>query len=75
MGARFGNDTYGMRRHSPLFIRNDKDGEGLQKIAGDKLRRILETLTSSRLSGVAVGLIVTAIIQSSGATSVMCVSS
>lgn len=51
-----------------------KMGEGLQKIAGDKLRRILETLTSSRLSGVAVGLIVTAIIQSSGATSVMCVS-
>jgi len=44
-----------------------KMGEGLQKIAGDKLRRILETLTSSRLSGVAVGLIVTAIIQSSGA--------
>ena len=49
-------------------------GDGLQKIAGDRLRRILETLTSNRLSGVAVGVAVTAIIQSSGATSVMCVS-
>ena len=51
-----------------------KMGEGLQKIAGDKLRKFLETLTSNRLSAVIVGLIVTAIIQSSGATSVMCVS-
>ena len=51
-----------------------KMGEGLQKIAGDKLRKFLETLTSNRISAVIVGLIVTAIIQSSGATSVMCVS-
>lgn len=51
-----------------------KMGEGLQKIAGDRLRRFLEKLTSNRFSGVIVGIIVTAIIQSSSATSVMCVS-
>jgi phosphate:Na+ symporter len=51
-----------------------KMGEGLQKIAGDRLRRFLEKLTSNRFSGVIVGMIVTAIIQSSSATSVMCVS-
>lgn len=51
-----------------------KMGEGLQKAAGDRMRRILETLTSNRFASVAVGVIVTAIIQSSAATTVMCVS-
>jgi phosphate:Na+ symporter len=49
-------------------------GDGLQKAAGDRMRRILEALTVNRFASVAAGLVVTAIIQSSGATTVMCVS-
>jgi len=48
-------------------------GEGLQKAAGDKMRRILEVLTGNPLMGVLVGTLVTAIIQSSSATTVMVV--
>ncbi|MCK5554270.1 MAG: Na/Pi symporter, partial [Deltaproteobacteria bacterium] len=48
--------------------------EGLQKAAGDRLRKILETLTNNRVVGALVGLAVTAIIQSSSATTVMAVS-
>ncbi len=47
--------------------------EGLQKIAGDRMRHILASLTNNRLVGALVGLIVTAIIQSSSATTVMVV--
>ncbi|MCF6267575.1 MAG: Na/Pi cotransporter family protein [Desulfuromusa sp.] len=45
--------------------------EGLQKIAGDKMRKILAALTENRLVGTMVGIAVTAIIQSSSATTVM----
>ncbi|MCR8744087.1 Na/Pi cotransporter family protein [Romboutsia lituseburensis] len=48
-------------------------GDGLQKSAGAKLRRIIELLTSNVLMGVIVGALVTAIIQSSSATTVMVV--
>ncbi|MGL4911224.1 MAG: Na/Pi cotransporter family protein, partial [Romboutsia sp.] len=48
-------------------------GEGLQKSAGDKLKRIIELLTSNVIMGVLVGTVVTAIIQSSSATTVMVV--
>ncbi|MCR8744486.1 Na/Pi cotransporter family protein [Romboutsia lituseburensis] len=48
-------------------------GEGLQKSAGDKLKRIIELLTSNIIMGVLVGTVVTAIIQSSSATTVMVV--
>lgn len=48
-------------------------GAGLDKVAGGKLERILEKLTSNPLSAVALGTIVTAIIQSSSATTVMVV--
>lgn len=48
-------------------------GEGLQKSAGDKLKRIIELLTSNVVIGVLVGTVVTAIIQSSSATTVMVV--
>jgi phosphate:Na+ symporter len=48
--------------------------EGLQKAAGDRMRRILETLTNNRVVAVFVGLAVTSIIQSSSATTVMTVS-
>jgi len=47
--------------------------EGLQKIAGDKMRKILAALTENRLIGTMVGIAVTAIIQSSSATTVMVV--
>ncbi|MCD6580750.1 MAG: Na/Pi cotransporter family protein [Desulfuromusa sp.] len=47
--------------------------EGLQKIAGDKMRKILAALTNNRLIGALVGIAVTAIIQSSSATTVMVV--
>ncbi len=47
--------------------------EGLQKVAGDRMRKILAALTSNRIVGTLVGLAVTAIIQSSSATTVMVV--
>jgi phosphate:Na+ symporter len=47
--------------------------EGLQLASGERLRKILETLTRNRLRGTAVGAIVTALIQSSSATTVMLV--
>lgn len=48
-------------------------GAGLQKAAGKKLERIIEILTTNRFMGVLVGVIVTGIIQSSSATTVMVV--
>jgi phosphate:Na+ symporter len=47
--------------------------EGMQKAAGERLRKILRILTSNRFIGVLVGFVITAIIQSSSATSVMVV--
>lgn len=46
---------------------------GLEMAAGDKMKTILEKLTSNRILGVLVGALVTAIIQSSSATTVMVV--
>jgi len=46
-------------------------GEGLKKAAGQRMRRILEAVTKNPLIGIAVGALVTAIIQSSSATTVM----
>lgn len=48
--------------------------EGLQKMAGDKLRSILSTMTKNRLMGLLTGILITALIQSSSATTVMVVS-
>ncbi|SFR67291.1 Na/Pi cotransporter family protein [Anaeromicropila populeti] len=48
-------------------------GDGLQKAAGNKMRQFLAILTNNRLLGVVVGLVVTGIIQSSSATTVMVV--
>ena len=48
--------------------------EGLQKVAGDKLRNILSVMTTNRITGVLTGMLVTALIQSSSATTVMVVS-
>lgn len=54
---------YGMRTMS----------EGLQQLAGSRLKRYFEIVIRNRVMGVAVGLTVTAIIQSSSATTVMVV--
>lgn len=48
--------------------------DGIQKIAGDKMRQILSRMTSSRVGGVFTGFAVTSVIQSSSATTVMVVS-
>ncbi len=48
--------------------------EGLEKFAGDRLRSILAAMTKNRFMGVLTGIIVTALIQSSSATTVMVVS-
>ena len=48
--------------------------EGLEKFAGDRLRSILAAMTKNRFMGVITGIIVTALIQSSSATTVMVVS-
>ena len=46
---------------------------GLESAAGDKMKEILERLTSNRFLGVLVGAVITAVIQSSSATTVMVV--
>ena len=48
--------------------------EGLEKAAGAKMRGILEFFTKNRFIGMMVGIVFTAIIQSSNATTVMVVS-
>ncbi|MBQ0056680.1 MAG: Na/Pi cotransporter family protein [Bacteroidales bacterium] len=55
---------YGMRMMS----------DGLQKIAGDRLRNILAAMTTNRFTGMLTGILVTALVQSSSATTVMIVS-
>ena len=49
-------------------------GDGLENAAGEKLKRVLEKVTSNRFLGVLIGALVTAVIHSSSATSVMVVS-
>jgi phosphate:Na+ symporter len=46
-------------------------GTGLQKAAGEKLKKLIEVLTNNRFMGVIVGTIVTMVVQSSSATTVM----
>ncbi|MFH2011441.1 MAG: Na/Pi cotransporter family protein [Pseudomonadota bacterium] len=48
--------------------------EGLQKVAGKRMRRIMEMVSNNRFVGCAAGTIVTSVIQSSSATTVMLVS-
>jgi len=45
--------------------------EGLQKITGDKIQKILEMLTTRPIIGISIGALITSIIQSSSATSVI----
>ena len=48
--------------------------EGLQKVAGEKLRNIMAVMTNNRIMGTLTGIFVTALVQSSSATTVMVVS-
>lgn len=48
-------------------------GDGLQKAAGSKMKDILAALTKNKFMGVLVGALVTGVIQSSSATTVMVV--
>ena len=50
----------------------DLMGNGLKLLAGASLERILEKLTKSKYKGLALGTVVTALIQSSAATCIMC---
>ena len=48
-------------------------GDGLENALGEKLKKIFEKITSSPIKGVATGAIITGVIQSSSATTVMVV--
>lgn len=48
-------------------------GQGLEKLSGGKMERILEKLTDNTFKGLILGILVTAVIQSSSATTVMVV--
>ena len=48
-------------------------GEALEQRAGSRLKPILESLTTKPIKGVLVGMVVTAVVQSSSATTVMLV--
>ena len=48
--------------------------DGIQKVAGSKMRSILSKMTSNRFFGIATGFLITALLQSSSATTVMIVS-
>ena len=64
MAGGLGLFLYGMRAMS----------DSIEKVAGARLRQILEQLTTNRFTGILVGIIFTAIIQSSSACTVMVVS-
>ena len=64
LGGGLGLFLYGMKLMS----------DSIEKAAGAKLRSVLEVLTKNRFAGLLVGVIFTAIIQSSSATTVMVVS-
>ena len=48
--------------------------DGIQKVAGSKMRSILSKMTSNRFLGITTGVLITALLQSSSATTVMIVS-
>ncbi|MBS5521884.1 MAG: Na/Pi cotransporter family protein [Clostridiales bacterium] len=64
LGGGLGLFLYGMKLMS----------DSIEKVAGAKLRSVLEVLTKNKFAGLIVGVIFTAIIQSSSATTVMVVS-
>lgn len=74
-GLNWGSILFGFVGGLGLFLYGMKlMSEGLQKTAGSSLKNIIEKFTSNRGIGVLVGTVVTVIIQSSSATTVMVVS-
>ena len=48
--------------------------EAIQRVAGSKMRQILRSMTSNRFKGVLTGFLITGLVQSSSATTVLVVS-
>ncbi len=68
-------DFFGLLGAVGLFLYGMKVmSEGLQKAAGDRLRNILSAMTRNRFTGTVTGFFITALIQSSSASTVMVVS-
>ena len=68
-------DLFGLLGAVGLFMYGMKVmSEGLQKAAGDRLRNILSAMTRNRFTGTITGFAITALIQSSSASTVMVVS-
>lgn len=67
-------DFFGLLGGLALFLYGmQMMSDGLEDAAGDRMEKILEKLTANRFLGVAVGAVITAVIQSSSATTVMVV--
>ena len=67
-------DVFGLLGGLALFLYGmQMMSDGLEDAAGDRMEQILAKLTANRFLGVAVGAVITAIIQSSSATTVMVV--
>ncbi len=67
-------DLFGLLGGLALFLYGmQMMSDGLENVAGDRMERILEKLTANRFIGVLVGALITAVIQSSSATTVMVV--
>ncbi len=67
-------DLFGLLGGLALFLYGmQMMSDGLENVAGDRMERILEKLTANRFVGVFVGALITAVIQSSSATTVMVV--
>ncbi|MDG2343371.1 MAG: Na/Pi cotransporter family protein, partial [Flavobacteriales bacterium] len=47
--------------------------DGIQKVAGSRMQNILSSMTSNRFLGIGTGFLITALLQSSSATTVMTV--
>jgi phosphate:Na+ symporter len=68
-------DFLGLLGSLGIFIYGMKVmSEGIQKVAGSKMRQILGAMTSNRFKGLLTGLFITGLLQSSSATTVMVVS-
>ena len=72
-GANAGGYIHKVWTIAPVSYTHLLMGDGLQRAAGEKLQKILEALTGVLIVGVALGAAVTAVLQSSSATTVMTV--
>ncbi|MBN2716760.1 MAG: Na/Pi cotransporter family protein [Deltaproteobacteria bacterium] len=74
MQINFFDMTVGILGGLALFLYGMKVmSDGLQKVAGEKMRTVLSAMTTNRIAGVGTGFLVTSVIQSSSATTVMLV--